>query len=305
MKYTENQVKEILNDIILNVYGKNPVILKDLWDARGEQEYIDFLHAQYEKILIDLNEIFGNNSPPGRILEISAFLGVTDVALAKMGYEVHTFDIPEFQENTKLHLLYAEHNVQSSVGFIKDIWKTGLPYPDNYFDAVLLSEVIEHLNFNPLPVLQEINRILKFGGILYITTPNQANLLNRITIILGGSIRNPLIDSVTQLDQAKNAICGIHWREYTLEELRELLEITGFSLKKYSFSDNAVKSRVRRRFFLTVFGLMSSIFHSFQNSLIVIGEKKEYRPIQFRFNEEYIKYYPNRGYTVPGEGKTL
>ena len=46
MKYTKIQVREILSDIILNVYGKNPVILKDLWDALGEKKYIDWLHSQ-------------------------------------------------------------------------------------------------------------------------------------------------------------------------------------------------------------------------------------------------------------------
>jgi len=58
------------------------------------------------------------------------------------------------------------------------------------FDVIIIVEVIEHLNMNPLPVLQEINRILKPDGILYITTPNQVNLFNRVTIILGGSNRS-------------------------------------------------------------------------------------------------------------------
>jgi SAM-dependent methyltransferase len=294
MKYTEVQVKEILNDIIFNVYGKNPVILLNLWDARGESEYIDFLHSQYEKILLDFNEIFCNSDTRKHVLEISAFLGVVDIALTKMGFEVYAYDNPEFQKNTRLNKLYSEYNVHPSMGYLKDIWSTGLPYPDNHCDAVILSEVIEHLNFNPLPVLQEINRILKPEGILYITTPNQVCLINRISIILGRSIRNPLSDSVTQADQTKNAICGIHWREYTLKELFELLEITGFSIKKYSFSNHAKKIYLRKSFFLPMISFLNLFFPSFGNSITVIGKKKEYRPIKFWFNNEYIKYYPNR-----------
>jgi SAM-dependent methyltransferase len=298
MKYTEIQVKKILNDIIFNVYSKNPLILSSLWDARGEREYIDFLHPQYEAILLDFNELFSNDAPR-RVLEISAFLGVVDIALAKMGFEVHTFDIPEFQNNPGLNQLYAEFNVHPSTGYVKDIWKNGLPYPDDHFDAVLLSEVIEHLNFNPLPVLQEINRILKPEGILYITTPNQVSLVNRIAIILGRSIRNSLNDSLTQVDQSKHAICGIHWREYTLKEIIELLEITGFSIKKHSFSNDAKNLQVRKRFFLLIFSFICLFFPGSGNSITVIGKKKEYRPIKFWFHDEYIKYYPNRDTADP------
>jgi len=290
MKYTKIQVKEILSDIILNVYGKNPIILKDLWDVSGEKKYIDWLHSQYESILLDFNEIFSNNGTPSRVLEISSFLGVVDIALAKMGFDVYTYDIPEFQNNTNLKKLYSEYNVHPSMGYIKDIWKTGLPYPDNHFDAVIFSEVIEHLNMNPLPVLQEINRILKPDGILYITTPNQVNLLNRITIFLGGSMRNSINTSVTQIDQSQNTICGIHWREYTLKELVEILEITGFSTKKYSFSNTTKKNT---SLLIDLIDFFNLFFPWFNNSITIIGEKKEYRPIKFWFNDEYIKYYPN------------
>jgi SAM-dependent methyltransferase len=44
-------------------------------------------------------------------------------------------------------------------------------YPKNYFDVVILSEVIEHIN-NPLEELEKIYTVLRDGGLLYITTPN-------------------------------------------------------------------------------------------------------------------------------------
>ena len=289
MKHTNVQVKEILNDIILNVYGKNPIILKDLWDARGEKKYIDWLHSQYECILLDFNELFSNTGTPSRVLEISSFLGVVDIALAEMGFDVHTYDIPEFQNNTNLQKLYSDYTVHPAVGYIHDIGKTGLPYPDNHFDAVIFSEVIEHLNINPLPVLQEINRILKPDGILYITTPNQVNLLNRITLMLGRSIRNSISTSVTQIDQSQHTICGIHWREYTLKELGEILEITGFSLQKYRFSNNTKKNS---SLVIAVIDFFIVFFPWFNNSITVIGKKKEYRPIKLWLNDEYLKYYP-------------
>ncbi len=288
MNYPDVQVKEILNNIIFNVYGKNPVILLDLWDAVGERNYIDHLHPQYEKILLDVNTLFNKRDIPPRVLEISSFLGVIDIALATIGFEVYTYDNPEFQDNANLRILYSDFHVSPSSGLVKDIGKNGLPYPDNFFDAVILSEVLEHLNFNPLPVLQEINRILKRGGIVYITTPNQVNLVHRIKIMTGRSIRNSVYDSVTQLDPARNTICGIHWREYTVREVIQLLEASGFSplTSRYILMAKDIHSQGLK----FLYGAICTMFPSFRDSITVIAEKREFLPVNFWFHEDYIKY---------------
>jgi predicted SAM-dependent methyltransferase len=54
--------------------------------------------------------------------------------------------------------------------------ETGLP--SNYFDAVTLSHVIEHLH-DPIRSLQEVYRILAPGGKLWIATPNLESALHR------------------------------------------------------------------------------------------------------------------------------
>jgi len=52
-----------------------------------------------------------------------------------------------------------------------DLDRCALPYPDNFFDAILLTHVIEHLRF-PLSLGDEINRVLKPGGKIYVEAPN-------------------------------------------------------------------------------------------------------------------------------------
>jgi ubiquinone/menaquinone biosynthesis C-methylase UbiE len=46
-----------------------------------------------------------------------------------------------------------------------------LPYPDNTFDAAILSEVLEHLE-RDVDALREVLRVLKPGGVVAITVPN-------------------------------------------------------------------------------------------------------------------------------------
>ena len=54
-----------------------------------------------------------------------------------------------------------------------DIYR--LSYPDGHFDVCLMMEVIEHLT-SPAPALQQIWRVLKPGGLLYLSFPNYLHL---------------------------------------------------------------------------------------------------------------------------------
>lgn len=53
-----------------------------------------------------------------------------------------------------------------------------LPFKDNSFDCVVMTEVIEHI-LEPERVFREIRRTLKNGGYLLITHPNKYNLLDQ------------------------------------------------------------------------------------------------------------------------------
>ena len=53
-----------------------------------------------------------------------------------------------------------------------------LPLPDNSFDTVISFQVIEHI-LDDTRYLEEIYRILKPGGVVYITTPNRPMSLTR------------------------------------------------------------------------------------------------------------------------------
>lgn len=83
-------------------------------------------------------------------------------------------------------------------------------------DLVFFTEVIEHL-YNPFPAMREIRRILKPGGLLYLTTDNVSNLGAIIRILRGRSPNGPLAES-TAVDKPTNIWRG-HVRLYSKDEL--------------------------------------------------------------------------------------
>jgi SAM-dependent methyltransferase len=96
------------------------------------------------------------------------------------------------------------------------------PYEDGSFGLVLFCEVLEHLVEDPVAVLTEINRVTEVGGHLVLTTPNVARAENVARLLNGDNLYDPY---------SGFGPYGRHNREYTLDELRQLLAFTGFDVE--------------------------------------------------------------------------
>ena len=60
-----------------------------------------------------------------------------------------------------------------------------LPFEDGEFDAVACIEGIEHIE-NPHLLAREANRILRLGGMVYVSTPNVLSIRSRLSYLLRG-----------------------------------------------------------------------------------------------------------------------
>lgn len=107
-----------------------------------------------------------------------------------------------------------------------------IPYPDNEFDAVVFTEVFEHLIAPPQIIFRRIRKVLKDKGMLVFSTPNIASGCKRLTLLFGSPILTPAY-TVFQEDIDGNWVHGYgHWREYTMGELKDILNRYKFDIIK-------------------------------------------------------------------------
>ena len=165
--------------------------------------------------------------PPARVVELGAAPGDQIARLGALGYEATSVDLGEssddwsFGETGRMARLLAESGVQDVTW---DLEKIPYPLDDDCFDAVVMTEVFEHLRDYPVTSLQEVHRILRPGGRLYFTTPNSAYLMNRLRLLAGRNVQSPLRDWIGGVPHARHA------REYTFDEVRDLMAHAGLSV---------------------------------------------------------------------------
>jgi SAM-dependent methyltransferase len=258
---------EIVQDVI-EEYKDSPIDMLGIGDAAGEYDYLNYHKDSYIRTVRDIDNLWGNSASNRNILEIGSFLGPVSISLKEIGYSVYALDIPEFYQSSSLRSLYEKHGIQFAGLNLREYQ---LPYESNFFDAIIICEVIEHLNFNPLPVLKEINRVLKKDGYVYIGMPNQSHIINRIKLVLGKSIHNSVEDFFKQLDRNNNMIVGLHWREYTLSETIELIEKMGFqTTRKYYFTE---KGNRKTNHLIELVKTLLYVVPSFRPYQVVMGKK--------------------------------
>lgn len=150
-----------------------------------------------------------------------------------------------------------------------------LPYEDNFFDTVTITEVIEHLE-NYRCILREIHRTLKPGGLIVVTTPNILNLKSRFRFLFNGfyNLFGPLPINTNDIHSANGHITPI-----SLYYLSHTLLESGFSHIETSIDKKQRTSLVL--LFLTI------PFIKIGNLLFKKKEKIRYKTIDSS-NEPYV-----------------
>jgi 2-polyprenyl-3-methyl-5-hydroxy-6-metoxy-1,4-benzoquinol methylase len=131
-----------------------------------EHGYLDkkYQIGLYEKATFFLERLLRYRHK-GKLLDIGAASGAYVRAAIDKGWDAYGIELSPL-----------------AVKFAKNYWKVDLiqgtlgqaHFQDNFFDTVILVHTLEHLP-HPLETLEEINRIMKRTGMLYVSLPNIAS----------------------------------------------------------------------------------------------------------------------------------
>ena len=231
-----------MNELINRIVGQltaNPIGAWTGTEAEKavEKAYLNMLRNTYIRTLTDISGYFQETRQQFsniQIIEFGTYLGVVSRALVELGFQVTASDFPKIFENARVRQLFRDAGVKLHP---QDLACRMECLESDFFDGVIMCETLEHLPFNPVPLLDELNRMLKPGGLLYLTVPNIASLRNRVLLLCGQSICNPIADFFEQLRPNSPMTVGLHWREYTKAELEAMLGGLGFQFHSTRYYD--------------------------------------------------------------------
>ena len=173
----------------------------------------------------------------GDILDCGCGTGIVAKEVGKLGHQVIGID----DDHATIEFAKSG-NLQENVNFI-EIDATGYYNEENCFDAIICSEVLEHLP-NPNSLIQLVFKILKANGVFIVTVPNGKGprelFVTRPILWLRkhGGIAWKLILKIKQVlgyngksvqSKAENMD---HLHFFTMKDLKKIADNNGFKIVK-------------------------------------------------------------------------
>lgn len=149
--------------------------------------------------------------PATKVLNIGVGSGALEKILSERGIEMYSLD----PSARAIERLQKELNMgeRAQAGYGQD-----MPFPDEAFDVVVMSELIEHLDDNTISAIAgEVHRVLRGGGMALVTTP----------------FNERLSDSVTVCPNCGNVHHRVgHLQSFTIKKASEFFSDKGFSIER-------------------------------------------------------------------------
>lgn len=164
-----------------------------------------------------------------RLLDVGCGNGYMAYLFSVLGFEVVGTDACQDPHREQL---FGKRGIDFRICNLNDVRPLG-DFPGELFDVVLLGEVFEHVLNYPVELLRSLQRLLRPGGLLILTTPNPSTVANALRVlrdrlVLRGTkdfLRQPKINEERRIIDLGN----IHYREYPARLVCELLREVGFA----------------------------------------------------------------------------
>ncbi|MFH0965717.1 MAG: class I SAM-dependent methyltransferase [Planctomycetota bacterium] len=143
---------------------------------------------------------------------------------------------------------------------------TNLPFPAAEFDLVVSSEIIEHI-YDTDRFCREMRRVLKDGGLAFVSTPNVNCLRNRLLVPLG---RYPYGPGCSREGEGH----ATHVRAYNMRALAAQLGRNGFEIVLRACTHVLPISVSAFRLGYRLNCALGSIFPTLGSDIIVVARKR-------------------------------
>jgi ubiquinone/menaquinone biosynthesis C-methylase UbiE len=204
-----------------NPYLKVPKPISDFLESHINPE--DEYHTKHKRRFARTIQVILDQNPQGKFLELGTSK-LIPLALKHFAPEVEVtvtdFDLSKPEKN-QYEMSINDDSIVCEC-FSVDLEKTPIPAPDNYFDYILCSEVIEHMEIDPMFMLSEVNRVMKPNGTLIVTTPNVVSSRGLTKMMYG-------IEPYFYMQYQKTG-SGYHRHnyEYSVHSLAAVMKSAGF-----------------------------------------------------------------------------
>jgi SAM-dependent methyltransferase len=136
------------------------------WDEifRSQGRVFRSPHPYIDRLI----EVFHQNGVR-RVLDLGCGTGRHTIYLARAGFETHALD-SSANALAQTEMWLEEEGLKAET--VRRRMEEGLPFPDDFFDAVLSVQVIHHnLLAQILETIAEIGRVLRQGGVIFVSVP--------------------------------------------------------------------------------------------------------------------------------------
>lgn len=196
--------------------------------------------------------------------------------------------MPFFQHAVQRLLPGVEQTSVRGVNFESDDYVAR--YGEGRYDLCLNTEVLEHLLFDPSHMVCSINRLLRPGGHLLLSTPNASAAANAVRVLTGQA---PSLWN--QLNKASPLYYERHNRDWTPAEVTRLLQEHGFEVldvhtQNYYDSTRQILARHPR---LAAWVMQHSTHEHLGDTLFVLARKQ--REVAAPVHGDWL-------YVLPGAG---
>lgn len=189
-------------------------------------------------------EMVGQTNLNGRLLDVGCYAGTFLNALKGIYTNLDCYGVDSNTDNINIaHLLYPEWKDRFHK---QNVYK--LEYESGYFDCVTFLEVLEHLD-RPVDAIRELNRIIRKGGYLVLSTPNGNSMGNILSTVKSGYV-NKVAKILKRPHRLRarvfheNMDWSRHLVEYPPWSCHTILTLNGFELVEHQF----IPSAKRRNF---------------------------------------------------------